>query len=501
MHLEKQVGDRTLGQIECEKNGWSFDEVFRYQFQISEQGAQTPKLSDSWESFTLAGWRVQHCPSLPICHIFDTEGHQLAAILGIAISTGGNCLQAKETYDGGIEAFEEWLEDLAGRFVALTFVQNQGRCYLDPAGNLSVVYDPVEKTIASSVHLLATNALSPHRDIDQNLVLEKKERLLFGETSDRRVMRAKPNHFVSLNDFKEHRHWPKHSTEFAELDQDRATSVDEIAKRLSRNVGALTQTFKCGLPVTAGMDSRIILACATPFLSKISNFYCYRLNQSTLIDAAAAVRLAEQLTVPMLVISRRSPTIKAALTASEIDEEYEKMLMRTGYCSGLRKDWVPYIAQTPPVEVVLRGTGLEMTRANKWTEENRSVPCNSVDGLRTLAGLRPGKQRSPSATRRYESLLARYESWKNTLPPAAQERLYDLAHVELMLPSGPVLEYSAYASHFVVNPFNDRRLYQLTSGIAPRARMQKRLVRRIISHQNKHLLSIPFHRDWGNQRA
>ena len=77
-------------------------------------------------------------------------------------------------------------------------------------------------------------------------------------------------------------------------------------------------------------------------------------------------------------------------------------------------------------------------------------------------GLRAGKRRAEEESKRYAYLLEKYQGWMDGLPSQAPARLYDLAHVELMLPAGPVLEYSAYGRHFSVNPFNDRRLYQIS---------------------------------------
>ena len=485
-----------FGQIECVRNGWSFEEVFRYQFHVSRGNDLAAELCDKWNVISFAGWKLQHCPKLPVCRVINKTGKPIAVILGVAISPNGQCLPEEQVFEDSEELFETWLEELSGRFVVLASINGHSRFYLDPAGNLATVYEPKRKIIASSVYLTVPQHLEPHPNIDIDLVLDRKERFVFGETSDQRVVRARPNHYIDLDDFSEIRHWPRTETPFAELDRDRSECVAEISDRLSKNINALTSKYGCGLPVTAGMDSRIILACAVPYLSRINSFYCYRLNHITKIDAAAAVRLAEQLSVPMLIISRRSPAAQTALPASFDDDEHGKMLLRTGKCFGVRKDWARYVALTPPLDVVLRGTGLEMTRANKWTEASSSVPCNPVEGLRTLTGLRAESRRTPAEQHRYDHLLAEYHKWAETLPEPAHERLYDLAHVELMLPSGPVLEYSAYATHFVVNPFNDRRLYQLTAAIAPRARIQKRIVRKIIARFNPHLLNIPFHRDW-----
>lgn len=483
-----------LAETECLASGWQFEDVFRYQYRITSADQKKSRLSETWALVNFSGLHIEHCPSLPITRITDRAGEIIAVVLGVGITAGSACLGLTATVDGGDQALERWIESLSGRFVAVAVFGSERRLYLDPAGNLSAVFNAGAGILASSVPLAITGPLLPHSTIDKGLVLQGKSRLLFGETSDRRVTRARPNHYVKIDDFSSVRHWPRSDTAFADLDQDRRARFMEINDRLARNIAALVNRFDCALPVTAGMDSRIILAAAFPLLDRIKEFYCYHLNRSTRVDAVGAVRLAEQLAIPIRIISRRSPWVQNSLPSTFDDEEYQRMVLRTGWCFKMRRDWARFVALTPRVDVVLRGTGLEMTRANKWTDANVKQPCNAKSGLRALTGLRAGKKRDSKAEKRYQHLLAEYENWMDTLPEPAHARLYDLAHVELMLPSGPVLEYSAYVEHFTVNPFNDRRLYQLTAAIAPRARMRGSLVRKSIAANNPSLLNVPFHR-------
>lgn len=483
-----------LAKTECLANGWQFEDVFRYQYRITSADQKRPLLSDAWATVIFSGLRIEHCPSLPITCVTDKAGETIAVVLGIGITTAGTCLGATATVDGDGQALERWIEALSGRFVVVAAVGSERRLYLDPAGNLSAVFNAGAGIVASSVPLAVSGPLLPHAEIDADMVLQGTSRLLFGETSDQRITRARPNHYVTIGDFSSVRHWPRDDTAFADLDQDRRDLFSEINERLAHNIAALVDRFNCALPVTAGMDSRIILAAAYPLLDRIREFYCYHLNRATQVDAVGAVRLAEQLAIPMRIISRRSPWVQNSLPPSFEDEEYQRMVLRTGWCFKMRRDWARFVALTPRVDVTLRGTGLEMTRANKWTDANVKQPCDAKNGLRALAGLRADKKRDAKAEKRYQHLLAEYQNWMDTLPEPAHARLYDLAHVELMLPSGPVLEYSTYVDHFTVNPFNDRRLYQVTAGIAPRARMRGSLVRKIIAASNPSLLNVPFHR-------
>jgi hypothetical protein len=64
--------------------------------------------------------------------------------------------------------------------------------------------------------------------------------------------------------------------------------------------------------------------------------------------------------------------------------------------------------------------------------------------------------------------------------------------VDLMLPAGSALEYSAFVSDMMVNPMNDRRLYQLAVGITPHARRRGAHVYSIINQSCTGLLKFPY---------
>lgn len=241
-----------LAQTECEERGWDFEDIFKYQYRITRSADATAKLSDHWKTLTFGNLTIEHCPALPSSRLTDERGAVIGIVLGIAIGPDGTCLDQVVTPAQRGPALEEWIEQLAGRFVILAQSGSQIRFYLDAAGNLSAVYNAEAGILGSSVPLVVDGPLSMHPDIDLALVLEKKERFAFGDTVDTRVTRARPNHYLDMGDFTSHRHWPRSDTPFAELDESRRACITEIGDRLTGTIGALTASYDCALPVTAG---------------------------------------------------------------------------------------------------------------------------------------------------------------------------------------------------------------------------------------------------------
>ncbi len=485
----------TLAERRCEAESWDFGQVFKFQFRMSQSKTS---LSSAWSSSQLNGWVIEHCPALPISRIISSSGEPIGLVLGIAISPEGQCLGKEVILDQDSESERErWVEDLAGRFFVVVKHFGGMRLYGDPSGNLSVVFNKENNALASSVALAVDDELDPAENVDIEKVATRKQFLLFGDTSDQRVTRLMPNHYLDLSNFSQHRFWPRDDTPFAELETDQDILFAQMSARMSRNVAALISAYECALPITAGRDSRIILGSAIPVLNKIKSFYCYHLNWATKIDAEVGQILAEHLSVPFLVLSRRASRVQKVMTKKEIMVELERTRLRTGWCSALRADWVRFVAASPRVQVVLRGTGIEMTRANKWRHVI-GKPTNAMTGVGALLGQWQRADRTKDETVEYERQLDRYQNWMDKLPEKALPRLYDIAHLELWLPVGAAP--LAYIGDFIVNPFNDRRLFHLVSAVSPRVRLTNALVKNLVGAHDTSLSAIPYHKEYVKNR-
>jgi hypothetical protein len=75
-----------------------------------------------------------------------------------------------------------------------------------------------------------------------------------------------PNHYLHLNSRRCHRHWPRHSIEPMTFER----AVDDISRRLENSVAAIVTRFgEVMLGITAGLDSRLVLAAARKWSDRI----------------------------------------------------------------------------------------------------------------------------------------------------------------------------------------------------------------------------------------
>jgi len=86
----------------------------------------------------------------------------------------------------------------------------------------------------------------------------------FGLTPYRHVRRVLPNHYLDLEGWKAVRHWPGKAELTVDYDTDRA--VKEIVSIIKNNLQAISKRYRIHMGLTAGRDTRLLLACSRPIL-------------------------------------------------------------------------------------------------------------------------------------------------------------------------------------------------------------------------------------------
>ena len=82
----------------------------------------------------------------------------------------------------------------------------------------------------------------------------------------REIARLLPNHYVDLNTGQAHRYWPNRAI----TPQSREFAAAEIVRLLQGLMAGITQRYSCILGLTAGLDSRIVLAATKPIIDRLS---------------------------------------------------------------------------------------------------------------------------------------------------------------------------------------------------------------------------------------
>ena len=481
-----------LAEAECQRKGWAFPETFRNQYAITHASAP---IIEGWQRRKHGPWRIQHCPDLPLCELRLMNGRVAAIVIGHAISEDGIVLQrqhkmpirARET--DRVDRVEKFIAGLAGRFTVLLVIDGVARVYPDPVCGLGPVYCKQTQTVAASTTLAVNREHEPSDDVSIERVTAGAARFLFGHTADAHVQRARSNHYIDLDDFTMHRFWPKEDDAFDIGERSLRDVAEEITTKLGANIRALTQCFKTALPITGGTDSRLLLAAGHDSLDDIDQFFVYQTNWANKIDTDIAQEGAQSMCLPLRVISHRAPLFKSALSPFELRQIMKKRMLR----GGLEPDTseigsIKAVAMLPDNTMVLRGNIAEMTRALRWHRTVFDDPHNTEFALAKL------EIRKETADN-YGFWEAQFLEWKAELPAQAMPRLYDFLHSELWVPHTNSVIYMRETDQFFINPFNDRRLIQLTASVKPMARQRQHLVNHMISMSVPHLRDFDYKRD------
>ncbi|MEP0563866.1 MAG: hypothetical protein ABJC64_05680, partial [Paracoccaceae bacterium] len=320
------------GALVCDVQGWSFDDVFRHQFRIS----QRPTVASSlWKTRKLGSFSIEHCPNLPATKIMNRRGQLIGWCLGIAIDLQGVATGFKDgshlTMTATFDAVERRLSQLAGRFAVLVQIGDELRYYPDATSGLTAVANDGLETIASTVTLAINDDIQPSGGRTSSDIRGKPTLYLMDETPDARVRQLRSNHYVDLATFRSHRFWPKDDTPF-EPPSEPGQSVARITERVQTIMSSLVTHFDCTIPITGGRDSRL-LAAAVPrkVVDRVGSFYVHEINWSTKFDAESASRVAKHLDISLHVKRVLSGDCDAELATLNLARTRAQIGLATGY--------------------------------------------------------------------------------------------------------------------------------------------------------------------------
>lgn len=158
--------------------------------------------------------------------------------------------------DGDAEAA---LYKLGGPWCAV-ILGDEPRVLTDAFGHLSVLYSADAETVATAPALIP--GAEPEEDVRTLFGIPDRDNWYpFGLTGYRNVRRLLPNHGLSLRTWQALRHWPRPS-DLAAGPMSVEDAAACVVERTRAAVDAIASRHALVLPLTAGHDSRLILACA-----------------------------------------------------------------------------------------------------------------------------------------------------------------------------------------------------------------------------------------------
>jgi hypothetical protein len=445
----------------------------RGQFVLTRSPGRVP------EGFTRrehGGWELGSC-DLPVVGLRSRAGAPLGWCLGHPI-VDGVLTSADIMVDTADTARVDWTavdalyERLAGRFVLVLLTAEEPTVLMDAYGSLAAVFSAQQQIVASTPTLIGA-------DWDDELIRitgfpDRATWLPFGLTLRQGVRRILANHALDLRGWRTERHWLPTPPSAATSGADVAVVVHE---RIRSAIDAVAAEHPLTLSLTAGRDSRVLLACARDHLDRAALFTLVPDGTDT-VDAHLAERLASRFALPheFLPVLPADPRGSGGWLAS------------TGHAVG-GELWRAHesLRRLDPTRVLLPGTAGEVGRAHTFRPGD---PAESAVRPETL--LR--RLRLPA----HALYLEHAEAWLAGLPDLPYETTLELGYIEQRLScwAGPG-HYGNQASLFELAPFASRPLFSAMLAAPLAYRHGEQLATDICRIAWPELLKVPFDRFTG----
>ena len=430
------------------------------------------------EARRLTGWSVEIGPGLGCCELREAGGRPVGWLIGFPLNleTGqgiGADLTLPFTLTEDRDAFAEHvLTRLAGRFLWLADLAGQARIYPDASALVPCVFDPERRVAGSTAHAL----LSP-QEYESRFDKARFDRFDIagsgwfpaGLTAHRGIERLLPNHYLDLGTFMAVRHWPMRALS-ARDDPDAV--VHELVDLVRRQLLSLAESEKTvALTLTAGRDTRILLAAARPFLERIT-FATVVAGDSHAVDTVMARRIAADLGLKL----RELPRTRADRAAHDL------YMRRGGHCIGDANAWYfPSIAPLAADHVLVGGAGGEAGRAFYWRATDTA---DTVLSGALLAG-RMGLPSDPE-------LIARLDDWLAGTGQDSALMTLDLAYVEHRMGPWGAAQFCNDPTMVRIAPMVSRRGIELLLALPDDWKRGERLAQEVMRQAWPELARYPF---------
>ncbi len=361
------------------------------------------RLPEGWSAEDIGPWILGRHASLPKIRLIGSDGNPIGWILGFPIDREGRLLADGTGVQvpwepGGIDnGVEDFVYAFGGRFLAAFFGESSKRIYLDPCGSLSLVYCAHREIVASTPGLIPYDERTgDNTDLVKDLGIPFTNAKYPLELTPRyNVDRLIPNHYLDLDDWTRVRHWPK---EPLRDDESIDASVAAVAEITKRQIAAVVSRNPTYLRMTAGGDSRMLLACARGVKDRLELFTVMLPDDGAYLDVAVAKRIARRFRMPHFV-----PEVEASRK-----EDLDDFMSRIGYGTGEYRGWqaVSMFNRANPAYAQLDGAigALDRggfyrpgdTKTSRITPERLMQHCQGPSTERTLPPLRRWLETAPA---------------------------------------------------------------------------------------------------------
>jgi hypothetical protein len=269
--------------------------ILKRQFILSEDESALPP---QWPSVSADTWYLSCHTSIPISEIHESDaGGLIGFMLGWPVSPQGHLIKDQVTFPAfeSANALQDQLYRYSGSWACMVRIGDEWRVYGDPFHSIPLVYSSDMRFISSSTGLIPKVYREQSRSVAEDLNIPEEDNWYpFGLTPYEQCNRLLPNHYLNLSKKKVVRHWPMSHT-FGCYEQMEATST--IINRLQRDTSAFVSDGYPYLSLTAGRDSRVLLACSREVKSSITCHTIAIPDEGARIDLQVARYITRELDI------------------------------------------------------------------------------------------------------------------------------------------------------------------------------------------------------------
>lgn len=373
---------------------------------------------------------------------------------------------------------EHALQAISGKWVFLCTHGSSLRIYPDASASFPIMYEEGGRSAASCTGLL----------LDDADYLERFDSQLYGKldvasngwfpgglTAHVGVRRLLANHYLDLSDMSSARFWPREDLAWC---TDPYSAAEEVGRVVRLQVEAMCSRGSCSLALTAGNESRMLLASLCSMHSQLSFFTIVAPDAA--LDVSVACQLAKShcLNHQILRLARASDTEQAVWQYAN------------SHCvSGYNQFYHPTLRLLHDVDVVLGGLGGEIARAFFWRDgDTESTEISSASLLSRFGIVQD------------VTVARELDRWLDGVSFANSLTILDLAYLELRLGPwafGQTCGQDLMALHF--NPLVCSYLYGLMLGLPPDWKRDDRFMRLVVESEWPELLDVPIN-SYGDYR-
>ncbi len=368
-----------------------------------------------------------------------------------------------------------------GRFAVAVLDAPHPRFYLDPCGSLSAVYCAHQRIVASTPNLIPYDEHSRDRvELACAIGIPYTEGMYpFTLTPRHGVDRILPNHYLDLRDWRTKRHWPKGPLVETHAVEEAVAEIATIVKRQIAAVVAATPTY---LPLTAGLDSRMLLACARGVADRLELFTRAIGDRNAAIDCDTARRIAKRFGLKHFLLPM-VPSTHADL---------EEWMFRIAYSTSELRGWqcATMYKRLPGGHAVLGGQAGEAARGYYWRADDTGATAISPERLVEIC-----------ACPIEAETLAVARAWLETVPAADALQTLDLFFVEQDMGGwAGIVPYAECDPGFPIFPLCHRRVVERMLTLPAPYRRAGRMARDVIAREWPELLEWPINEPIGATR-